>query len=290
MSDRITVLRDGKRISTLNVKDCNKKDVIEIMIGRKISQLYPKQDSLQKDVLLNVVSLGYRDKLEDITFDLHKGEILGVAGILGSGITELAMCLFGVEKFTAGHIHVQGEAVNLKSPMAAKKHGIALIPEDRRTEGFVSGMTIKENLSLAFVENFGKYGVLRKKTEKLNANRIIELLQIKSTGPEQLIDTLSGGNQQKTVIGRWLTGNSEIFILNQPTTGVDVGSKVEIYNAMNELAKRGAGIIIVSQDFEELLGMSDRIIVISNGKIVKESKTDAISEQEILHYATDNNS
>lgn len=286
VSDRITVLRDGEKLSTLDVADCDKKQVIEIMIGRELSQLYPKRQLPIGQTLLEVRSLCCGTRLHDISFSLHSGEILGVAGILGSGIAELAMCLFGVDRQTSGEILIKGKPMPISSPVEAKKNGIALIPDDRRTEGLVSGMTIRENLSLAFVTSVSRRGVLRRRMEKQRSDQVVDALRIKATGIEQVVDSLSGGNQQKVVIGRWLIGNSEVFILNQPTTGVDVGSKVEIYNAMLALAEKGAGIIMISQDFEELLGMSDRILVVSGGRVTKSFAYGQATEQDLLQYAT----
>ena len=256
------------------------------MIGRELSQLYPKRQLPIGQTLLEVRSLCCGTRLHDISFSLHKGEILGVAGILGSGIAELAMCLFGVDRQTSGEILIKGKPMPISSPVEAKKNGIALIPDDRRTEGLVSGMTIRENLSLAFVTSVSRRGVLRRRMEKQRSDQVVDALKIKATGIEQVVDSLSGGNQQKVVIGRWLIGNSEVFILNQPTTGVDVGSKVEIYNAMLALAEKGAGIIMISQDFEELLGMSDRILVVSGGRVTKSFAYGQATEQDLLQYAT----
>lgn len=288
ISDRITVLRDGKKISTMNVCDCNKAEVIKVMIGREISQLYPKETVQQGEVILEIKDLKLDEKVNGVDLELHRGEILGIAGILGSGTAEIANSLFGVNKATSGEIIVNGTTVAMVSPRVAKKSGLALIPEDRRNEGLVSNMSIMENLSLAYAKQFATKGVLKKSIEKERSQKIIKLLNIKAYTTDQMVDTLSGGNQQKVVIGRWLSGNSEVFILNQPTTGVDVGSKVEIYKAMSELVKNGAGIIVISQDFDELLGMSDRILVVSKGKIVKSFSYGEATSQELLHYATSN--
>lgn len=288
ISDRITVLRDGKNVATRQIHDCNKKEVIEIMVGRELSQLYPKKEIATGETLLEVRDLQYADKLHQINLALRSGEIVGIAGILGSGIADLAKCLFGIEKISAGEVLIDGKPAALSSPAGAKDCGIALIPEDRRTEGLVSGMTIKENLSLSFTEKFGKKGFLRESVEQKLAKGVADRLKVKATGVQQTVDTLSGGNQQKVVIGRWLFGNSRIFIFNQPTTGVDVGSKVEIYNVMTELAQNGAGILVISQDFEELLGMCDRILVLAGGTITKTFAYGEATEQDILQYATDN--
>ena len=286
VSDRITVLRDGKNVKTLRVNECDKKEVIEVMIGRSVAQLYPKKTQRIGESILSVENVSITDKLYDISFDLKSGEIIGIAGILGSGIADIANVLFGVNRINNGSIQIKNKSVDLKNPMIAKKNQIALIPEDRRTEGFVSGMTINENMSLAFSKNHKKGLLLNQKKSKTEANRIIDLLKVKTTNCDAMIDSLSGGNQQKVVIGKWLEGNSDVFIMNQPTTGVDVGSKVEIYNAITDLVSNGAGVIMISQDFEELIGMCDRIIVISNGKITKTFNYGDATEKELLHYAT----
>jgi len=288
ISDRITVLRDGKKITTLTVDECNKNDVIQAMIGRNILQLYPKKALPLGEDLLELKSLSFNERVSDVSFTLRKGEILGIAGILGSGTAELAMTLFGVNKKTSGQVLIHQKEAQINSPRAAKKAGIAFIPEDRRTEGLVGNMSVKENLSLAATSCSAKNGFINNLAEKTKADEIIQLLHIKTDGINQFITTLSGGNQQKVIIGRWLPTNSEIYILNQPTTGVDVGSKVEIYNVMTDLASKGAGIIMISQDFEELLGMCDRVLVISKGKIVKAFRYGEASESELLQYATSN--
>lgn len=289
ISDRITILRDGKRITTLDVADCDKNEVIRIMIGREISQLYPKEEIERGDTILELKDLQFGEKVDHVNFALHRGEILGIAGILGSGIAELASCIFGINRIEGGEILVNGTPIEIKSPRAAKINGLALIPEDRRNEGLVGNMTVRENLSLAFARNAARRGMIRSSVEKVRSGEIIDLLSIKTTGGQQSVSALSGGNQQKVVIGRWLMGNSEIFILNQPTTGVDVGSKVEIYKVMTDLVRKGAGVIVISQDFEELLGMADRILVVSNGKIVKEFQYGEASRGELLQYATGSN-
>ena len=286
VSDRITVLRDGKKIDTLAVVACDKSEVIKVMIGREISQLYPKKELEKGDVVLRVEDLCCNDRVNGVSFELRRGEILGVAGILGSGSTELAMALFGVNKVAGGQIILNNRPVRLRSPRMAKQMGVALIPEDRRNEGIVSAMSVKENLSLAFTKLLSSGGRLKKSRERQRSAGIAEQLHIKCAGLEQFVGTLSGGNQQKVVIGKWLVGDQDVFIMNQPTTGVDVGSKIEIYKAMIDLAGKGAGIIMISQDFEELLGMCDRILVIANGRITKTFRYGEASEHTLLEYAT----
>lgn len=286
VSDRITVLRDGKSIQTLNVKDCNKREVIEIMIGRNVSQLYPKKEIEKGKTILSVKNISLGNKLNDVSFELKKGEIIGVAGILGSGIADLANVLFGIVRPDSGEISVYGRQTDIKNPRIAKQNRLALIPEDRRTEGFVSGMTVEENMSFAFAKRYRQGPLYSRKKGAAEADRIIRLLSIKTNDCNTMIDSLSGGNQQKVVIGKWLEGDSGIFIMNQPTTGVDVGSKVEIYNAISDLVADGAGAILISQDFEELLGMCDRIIVISGGAVTKIYQYGEAEEKDLLHYAT----
>lgn len=286
ISDRITVLRDGKTITTMDVASCNKSEVINIMIGRDVSQLYPRKDLKKGDTLLEVKNIHYKERLNGMDFVLHRGEILGIAGILGSGIAELATSLFGVDKITEGELLINSLPMRIKSPRIAKNCGLALIPEDRRNEGLIPNMTIEENLSLAFPKNLANFGVLSKRLGRDASEKVSSVLSVKSTGIDQLVNTLSGGNQQKIAIGRWLMGNSEIFILNQPTTGVDVGSKIEIYKAIVGLAEKGAGVIMISQDFEELLGMCDRIAVVADGRITKTFQYGEATEAELLEYAT----
>lgn len=286
VSDRITVLRDGKKAATLDVDACSKSEVIRVMIGREVSQLYPKKELEKGGVILRAENLCFEDRVNGVSFELHRGEILGIAGILGSGANELAMNLFGVNKITGGQIFLDNQAVQIRSPQMAKKMGIALIPEDRRNEGAAGTMSVKENLSLAFAKLLSVKGWIKKTRERQVSAGITERLRIKCAGMDQFVNTLSGGNQQKAVIGKWLVGKQNVFIMNQPTTGVDVGSKIEIYKSMTDLAAEGAGIIMISQDFEELLGMCDRILVIANGRITKTFNYGEATEHTLLAYAT----
>jgi ABC-type sugar transport system ATPase subunit len=286
ISDRITVLRDGKRAGTLVTKDTTKDEIIKLMIGRELNQLFPKEPIPIGDVILEVEGLHQGKNVQGVSFQAKQGEILGLAGLVGAGRTETALTIFGALKPSAGNMKLNGKTYDPHSPIHARKSGVALIPEDRRHEGLVGTMSVQENLTLANLKLWAKGGLIRRKEEKKTTNDMIETLRIATTGPNQPIKNLSGGNQQKVVIGRWLFGNSNLYIFDEPTTGVDVGAKVEIYKQMSELARKGAAVLFISSDFEELLGMCDRILVMQKGKVVKEFNNKDITQQDLLFWAT----
>lgn len=286
ISDRITVLRDGQNSGSYDIEDSSREQIIRLMTGRDISKLYPKEDITIGDVILELKDLKQGHVVNGVNLIARKGEILGIAGLVGAGRTEMALTIYGAAKQTGGQILINGHEYKPSSANEAKNLGIALIPEDRRNEGLVNNLSIKENMSLAHTSKWSTFGFMKNKLEKIEASKIVETLNIKTTGINQLVKNLSGGNQQKVVIGRWLTGNSQIFIFDQPTTGVDVSAKVEIYKQMSNLARQGATILFISSEFEELLGMSDRILVMAKGKVVKEFKHGEATENDLLYWAT----
>jgi len=223
--------------------------------------------------------------VRDVSFTVKRGEIVGFAGLVGAGRTETMLALFGAARKSKGEIVLDNKVFEPRSPIAARNAGIAFIPEDRRSEGIISSMNIAQNLSLAKTKLWSRVGLISRKLESLHSSSIIESLQIACTGAGQPIMELSGGNQQKVVIGKWMTGDSKIFIFDQPTTGVDVGAKTEIYKQMIKLAHKGCGIIFISSEFEELLGICDRIIVMCKGRIVQDFDADKVTEQELLIWA-----
>jgi ribose transport system ATP-binding protein len=286
ISNRITVLRDGKRAGTLTTSETNKEEIIRLMIGRDLTQLYPKENLPCGEVVLEVQNLSQGRSVHDVSFSARRGEILGIAGLVGAGRTELALTIYGALKPTSGRILVHGKPFSPRTPADAAASGIAFIPEDRRQEGLIANLTVKENMTIANISRWSRWGLVRRAREKQTVRDMIEKLSIATTGVNQLIQNLSGGNQQKVVIGRWLTGSSDIYIFDEPTTGVDVGSKVEIYHQMTELARKGAAVLLISSDFEELLGMSDRILVMRKGRITKQFEAGEATQQELLYWST----
>jgi len=286
ISDRITILRDGELIGTLDIDKCRREEVIKLMVGREISQLYPKEDIPIGETVLEVKDLRQGNVVNGVNLSARKGEIVGISGLVGAGRTEMAFTIYGALKCTGGQVYLNNKLVHPTSPYHAKKLGIALIPEDRRNEGLVGNLSVGENLSLVNTEKWAKWSIINRKKEKSELSQIIDNLNIKTTGLKQLVMHLSGGNQQKVVIGRWLSRKSKVFIFDQPTTGVDVGAKVEIYKQMTNLAKNGATILFISSEDDELLGMADRIFVMAKGKVVKEFKHGEATEQDLLFWAS----
>jgi ribose transport system ATP-binding protein len=270
ITDTITILRDSYVQGTFSAKEITHKEVVTMMIGRKLEEFYPKDEVQIGDPLLEVKNLKDGSMVKNVSFTLYKGEILGFAGLIGAGRTESMLAIYGAGRNVEGEIKIEGIKYKPKSPWLARKKGFAFIPEDRRNEGIVSNLSISHNLSLAFTELFSKLGIICRSAEKQLSDNVVKNLRIVCTGYSQVVGELSGGNQQKVVIGRWLEGNARIFIFDQPTTGIDVGAKTEIYKQMVKLANAGCGVIFISSENEELLGMCDRFIVFSKGRVIKE--------------------
>jgi ribose transport system ATP-binding protein len=257
-----------------------------MMIGRKLEEFFPKEPVEAGAPLLEVKNLKNEPMVQDVSFTLHAGEILGFAGLVGAGRTEAMMSLYSGGPGVAGNVTVHGARFIPKSPKAARKLGFAYIPEDRRNEGIVANLSISQNLSLAFTGLLAKTGIINRSVEQEKSNRIIENLGIVCVNQSQFVGELSGGNQQKVVIGRWLEGSAKIFVFDQPTTGVDVGAKTEIYRQMVKLAKDGCGVIFISSENEELLGMCDRILVMSKGRVIKELNRSEATEEQLLFWSS----
>lgn len=284
--DRVTVLRDGRLVSTATVGDTTRQRVIDQMVGRSLSQLYPKEAVSLGAPLLVVDGLSQGRAVQAVSLTIRVGEILGVAGLVGAGRTELAMTLVGALRRSGGTVTLAGRSAAPRSPRAAKRQGFALIPEDRRHEGLVTDLTVRENLSLPGLARFTRWGVLRLAAERAAAVDLVKRLRIAPPNLRQLTRNLSGGNQQKVVIGRWLGGDARLFIFDEPTTGVDVGSKVEIYRQMTAVARDGAGVLFISSDFEELVGICDRIAVMRKGVITATHAAGDLDVARLMDLAT----
>ncbi|MBC5649234.1 sugar ABC transporter ATP-binding protein [Christensenella sp. NSJ-35] len=284
--DKVTVLRDGKIIDTGNVEDLNKEQIIEMMVGRKLDQEFPKREKKIGDVILRAKGLRRGDRVQDVSFELRRGEILGFAGLVGAGRTETMRLLFGADQMTAGSIELNGKQVHIKSPMEAKGEGIALLPEDRKKQGLLLELPITENISLVKLKKvMSKGNLINKKKEKDVAKGYFDSLKIKAPSVTQRVYFLSGGNQQKVVIAKWLFSDADIFILDEPTRGIDVGAKYEIYMLMNELVAQGKSIILISSEMNEIIAMSDRIMVMHDGKICAELNGEEITPENVLKHA-----
>ena len=285
ISDRVSVMRDGKYINTLETANTNRQELINLMVGRELSETYPVKDVEPGEVLLSVEKLcGNGDK--DISFELRAGEILGIAGLVGAGRTELARLLVGADSVDSGAVYVKGSKVKIKSPSDAIACGIGLIPEDRKQQGVFLEKPVSWNVSIANLKNLLKGSVVDRKREKNQTEEFIGTFNIKTPSLEQMVKNLSGGNQQKVALAKTLATQSDILIFDEPTRGIDVGAKHEIYQLMCELAKQGKAIIMITSDMPELLGMSDRILVMADGKIAGELQKDEFSQVQVLHLAS----
>jgi ribose transport system ATP-binding protein len=281
---RITVLRDGRHITTQPISEVTVARLVRLMANRDLTEHFPKVRAPRGPALLSVERVGVRGTLSEISFSLHAGEVVGIAGLLGAGRTELARVLAGADRYDEGRLMVDGREVRFRSPADAIARGIGLLPEDRKAQGLVAGLTVVRNIALPHERRLARFGVLPLGSEATLAGPIGEELRVKAT-PIQAVRVLSGGNQQKVVLGKWLAGDVRIFIFDQPTRGIDVGAKVEIYNLMNRLTARGAGIIMISSELPELLGMSDRILVMYRGRIQAEIDAADASEERVLTAA-----
>lgn len=290
LCDRMTVLRDGKIIETIDNQnhDTEKDYIVSKMVGRELGNYFPpKTTEASDEVALEVCSLTKKGMYHDISFAAKKGEILGISGLVGAGRTEIMKSIFGIIKPDSGEILMEGQPVLVKNPSQAKKAGIALVPEDRKREGVVLGMSLKDNICLPNHDQICRFGrVNRKKRDALAAKYIVDL-QIRPADAERQIKNFSGGNQQKGVIAKWLAANPKVMILDEPTRGIDVGAKVEIYNIINSLAANGTAVIVVSSELLELLGICDRILVVNNGRISGEFDRENFSQDAIMQASFD---
>lgn len=286
ITDRITVMRDGKYIGTKCTKDTTKDELITMMVGRELKDLYRRTEHPAGDVVFEVKNLNITNVLKDINFFLKRGEILGVSGLVGAGRTELMRAIFGIDGFNSGEIVLEGKKLSIKSPLDAMNSGIALVPENRKEQGLVLIKSVGYNITLTILKKFIKLAGVDSKTEKSIVREYIEKLTIKTPSHKQLVGNLSGGNQQKIVIAKWLATNPKVLILDEPTRGIDVGAKAEIYSIIDTLAKQGVGIIMVSSDLPEVMNMSDRVLVMSNGQITGILNRDQLDQETIMHYAT----
>jgi D-xylose transport system ATP-binding protein len=292
IADRITILRDGKTIATHQKTDLDENRLIALMVGRELKNIYPRKPHTQGEVLLEVKNWTVYDPdinktIADVGFKLHKGEILGFAGLIGAGRTELVMSLFHFwGRFVSGKIFLNGKELNLTSAKDAIDAGISLASEDRKRYGLVLDEDIKKNISLASLDRISKYRVINENEEIRSAEKYKSELKIKAPSIEQKTGNLSGGNQQKVVVGKWLMTLPKVLILDEPTRGIDVGGKLEIYNIINELVDQGVGVIIISSELPEVLGMCDRILVMHEGRFEGELLAGDATQEKVMYYAT----
>ena len=288
ISDRVTVMRDGEYVGTLMTKDTTKDEIVKMRVGRVIYAAQKEKSKVAPDapVVLEVKNIKSGNQLKDISFKLHKGEILGFAGLMGAGRTELARAIFGADPFDSGEIYINGKKTKIKSPESAVKHGICYLSEDRKRYGLLLIKSVSENSVLASLDDYIKFGWIRDSAAKQAAEEANAKLRTKTPSMDQLLKNLSGGNQQKVIVARWLLKNSDIFIFDEPTRGLDVGAKSEMYDLMEDLAAQGKSIIMISSELSEIQRLSDRVIVMCEGNMTADLSIEGLTQEEIMKYAT----
>jgi len=284
ITDRVTVLRDGKNVGTLKTKDTDANKLVQMMVGRDIKDMYPKKEVEIGDYVMEVKNLK-ADGFEDISFKLRKGEILGIFGLLGAGRTSLVKALFGANKIRNGQILINGKKASIKSPSAARDKRVGLVPLDRKAEGLALIMGVKENITLANIRDLGKSFLIDRKNERQKAGKWVDEVGIRTPSVDQEVNSLSGGNQQKVVLAKWLESGSQIIILNEPTRGIDVGAKIEIYRLIEGLCEKGSSIIMISSELPEILSIADRIITMNKGRFTGQYLRNEASEEKLLSKA-----
>lgn len=286
IADDITVLRDGRHVATVPASQTNKYNLITMMVGRELTEMFPKEVASIGEVILSVRNLTRGGIVEDVSFDLRRGEILGIAGLMGAGRTEVIEGIFGIHKIDAGEILIKGKKTHINSPADAIKNGLALLTEDRKLTGILGVLPVRDNMMIASLSNYEKRGFLNKRLIDATCKQEKSRLDIKTPSMDQLIKLLSGGNQQKVLVSRWLLTSPDILILDEPTRGIDVGAKAEIHRLMSKLAQDGKAIIMISSELPEILGMSDRILVMHEGKVGGIFDRKDATQKSIMEAAT----
>ena len=285
VGDYITVLRDGEHIGTMPAQQTSIPEVIEMMVGRKMVEVYPEQTARIGDVVFRVENFSRKGVFDNISFELRSGEILGVSGLIGAGRTEILRSVIGMDPKDNGSVHIFGKKVNIRSVNDAISNGVVMVPEDRRRQGLNLIGTVEDNISLVALQHIFGGQVLKHRGIRELVSRMVEELRIRTPSHATRLEKLSGGNQQKTVLGKWLSVNPRILIMDEPTRGIDVGTKYEIYKLMRKICDQGYAIILIDSDLEELIGMSDRVIVIRQGSIAGELSKKEISANAIMRLA-----
>lgn len=286
IADRITIMRDGKYIDTVDTAGVDEDSLIAMMVGRKLTELYAKKENVREEKILKVKSLSKKNVFSDISFTLRKGEILGFAGLVGAGRSQVMRAIFGVDAYDSGEIILQGKSVKIRRAADAIHGGITLVPENRKEEGLILMHSVRYNISLCILNEFFRHALEDRAKEREICSEYIKKLGIKTPSMEQAVQNLSGGNQQKVVLAKWILKQPKVLILDEPTRGIDVGAKAEIYSLMNTLTEQGIGIIFVSSELPEVINMSDRVIVMRNGRIAGEVSGEELTQENIMKYAT----
>lgn len=286
ISDRITVMRDGVSVDTKRTAETSNDEVVRKMVGRDLADYYPAKTSTIGPIVFEAKKLSSERKFQDVSFQVKAGEIVGFSGLMGAGRTEIMRSIFGIDPLDGGEMYLEDKKITISSPNDAIRQGIGFLTENRKEEGLILDYSISENISLPSIDGFRKNGLIDTQAEKDFVELLMERLQVKAEGSDDIVSGLSGGNQQKVVLAKWIGIGSKVLILDEPTRGVDVGAKREIYQLMNELADRGVAIIMVSSDLPEVLGVSDRIVVVHEGEISGELQRGEATEEKIMKLAT----
>ena len=286
IADRLTVFRDGAHIITAPVSEMTTEEIIKHMVGRELSNLFPKSEAEIGEVVLEVRHLTRAGVFADVSFQLRRGEILGLAGLVGAGRTEVARVLFGIDRAESGEIWLKGKKVRIRSPQHAMDNGIAYVPEDRHQQGLVMNFSIAANVTLPILQQVSRLGLIYPRREQKIAAEYSRQLRVRSTGVEQLVNTLSGGNQQKVVLSKWLATNPSVLILDEPTRGIDVGAKAEVHRIISDLAGSGLAIILISSELPEVLAMADQVIVLHEGRVTGAFARSEATQERVMFAAT----
>lgn len=286
IADRLTVFRDGTHIITAPISEMTTEEIIKHMVGRELSNLFPKGEAEIGEVVLEVRHLTRPGVFADVSFQLRRGEILGFAGLVGAGRTEVARVLFGIDRAESGEIWLKGKKVRIRSPQHAMGYGIAYVPEDRHQHGLVMNFSIASNVTLAILQQVSRLGLVDPRRERKIAGEYSSQLSVRSEGVEQLVNALSGGNQQKVVLGKWLATNPSVLILDEPTRGIDVGAKAEVHHIISDLAARGLAIILISSELPEVLAMADQVIVLHEGHVTGTFARSEATQERVMFAAT----
>ena len=286
LCDVITVMRDGKYISTEKIADVTEDEIVRRMVGRDVTDLFPKQKAEIGDELLRVENLSSAGVFSNVSFSVRSGEIVALAGLVGAGRSEIARAVFGVDGYHSGTVTVAGKRVPKRNPAAAMAAGLALVPEDRRKQGLAIDTSVARNSTLAIRSKLAKWGFIRNASENRAARAWLQRLQVKTASLDTLAGTLSGGNQQKLVLGKWLATNPRVLIIDEPTRGIDVGTKAEVHRLTSELAGRGMGILMISSELPEVLGMADRVLVVREGRITADISRANATAENVMFAAT----
>jgi ribose transport system ATP-binding protein len=286
LCDSVTVMRNGTNVGVIDPRKTPIDDIVAMMINRDVGEMFPKRSNAIGAPVLSVSRLGMAPHFSDISFDVKAGEVVGLTGLLGSGVKELIQSLFGLDRPTSGSVVIDGKAARFPSPVSAVSREVALVPEDRRAHGVAIGLSVRENISLASLSRYSKGGFVSQTLENASIDEFIKELSIKTPHRDALVKTLSGGNQQKVALAKWLSCQSRVYILDEPTVAVDVGAKVEIYTLLNRLAAEGAAILFMSSDLLELAGFCDRVLVVYRGELTNEYAADELDSDVLLSAAS----